>query len=217
MWEIRKKAENFPSTTFAPHFCSLSVCFVRLKCCDAGSVGRSLVVPLDWPMRLSGCVNLPSGEMWPTSGLTNIDFTTFLLLLSPFIWGSPESLRDRGSWRLRGDGLHQPWWRWKLIRMTDRCSVRSWPSVGGRGWLSGSELQITEIFSIPLSAFRALTAQLKTPNAGRRDLLQIKGSEFLNERKWKWKDFIYCQHEELQSCDCYSDAAASDPRVYYQF
>lgn len=97
---------------------------------------------------------------------------------------------------------------------------------GGRGWLSGNELQITEIFSDPLSAFRALTAQLKNPNAGRSQ--QMKGSEFLNERKWKWNYFIYCQHEEVQSCDCYSDAAASavkrftftwtsDPRVYYKF
>lgn len=186
MWEIRKKAENFPSTTFAPHFCSLSVCFVRLKCCDAGSVGRSLAVPLDWPMRLSGCVNLPSGEIcdprlvWQTS--ISPHFSSFCHL-------SSEALRDQGPWRLRGDGLHQPWWRWKLIRMTDRCSVRPWPSVGGRGWLSGNELQITEIFSIPLSALRALTAQLKTPNAGRSQ--QMKGSEFLNECKWKWNDFIY--------------------------
>lgn len=225
MWEMW---ENFPSTTFVLFI----ICFVRLKCWSAGSVGRSLAVPLDWPMQLSGC--LKCAELWICHRVRSVthvwsDKHRFHRISLPFVTfhlRQPRVAQRPGVWKASRRRITSA-----LVEMKARPD--DWQVLGetlaergGRGWLSGNELQITEIFSDPLSAFRALTAQLKNPNAGRSQ--QMKGSEFLNECKWKWNYFIYCQHEEVQSCDCYSDAAASavkrftftwtsDPRVYYKF
>lgn len=130
--------ENFPSTTFVLFI----ICFVRLKCCNAGSVGRSLAVPLDWPMQLSGC--LKCAELWICHRVRSVThvwsdkhrfhrislpFVTFHLR-QPRVAQRLEGFEETDYISLSGDESSSGWLtgaRWDLGRAWgEGLTVRKW-------------------------------------------------------------------------------------------